>query len=160
MLNRLQKRKDQSGFTIIEVLIVLAIAGLIMVVVFLAVPALQRSQRNQSRKTDGNNIISLLDDYVSNNGGALPTACTGGAGATPCAFLSTFKPAYFSTLANITYVVPGGTIPSAPDSEHLVVIGGGVCATATSTPTTTSTGRGVAVWYGLEGSVTTQCISQ
>ena len=41
MLKTLQKRKSE-GFTIIEVLVVLAIAGLIMVVVFLAVPALQR----------------------------------------------------------------------------------------------------------------------
>ena len=53
MLRKLQKRKgNQEGFTIIEVLIVLAIAGLIMVVVFLAVPNLQKSQRNNSRKTD------------------------------------------------------------------------------------------------------------
>jgi prepilin-type N-terminal cleavage/methylation domain-containing protein len=37
MLNKIQKRKE-DGFTIIEVLIVLAIAGLIMLVVFLAVP--------------------------------------------------------------------------------------------------------------------------
>jgi prepilin-type N-terminal cleavage/methylation domain-containing protein len=34
--------KKEKGFTIIEVMIVLAIAGLIMLVVFLAVPALQR----------------------------------------------------------------------------------------------------------------------
>ncbi len=68
--------RGSRGFTIIEVLIVLAIAGLIMVVVFLAVPALQRNQRNQSRKTDGKNILALANEYVSNNGGALPTACT------------------------------------------------------------------------------------
>jgi prepilin-type N-terminal cleavage/methylation domain-containing protein len=34
--------KNKEGFTIIEVLIVLAIAGLIMLVVLLAVPGLQR----------------------------------------------------------------------------------------------------------------------
>ncbi|HPW47952.1 MAG TPA: prepilin-type N-terminal cleavage/methylation domain-containing protein, partial [Candidatus Saccharibacteria bacterium] len=36
-------KKDQKGFTIIEVLIVLAIAALILLIVFLAVPALQRN---------------------------------------------------------------------------------------------------------------------
>ena len=42
MLNKI--KKDNKGFTIIEVLIVLAIAGLIMLTVFLAVPSLQRQQ--------------------------------------------------------------------------------------------------------------------
>ena len=50
MLQNLKKRNQ--GFTIIEVMIVLAIAGLIMLIVFLAVPALQRNQRNTARKQD------------------------------------------------------------------------------------------------------------
>jgi prepilin-type N-terminal cleavage/methylation domain-containing protein len=36
----------RTGFTIIEVMIVLAIAGLILLIVFLAVPALEREARN------------------------------------------------------------------------------------------------------------------
>src|SRR6185437_11178928 len=93
MLNRFKARKDQDGFTIIEVLIVLAIAGLIMVVVFLAVPNLQRSQRNSSRKTDANNVLSAIGDFVSNNGGALPTAACHDTG---CAFMSSVKLGYYS----------------------------------------------------------------
>jgi prepilin-type N-terminal cleavage/methylation domain-containing protein len=38
MLKKL--KKSDSGFTIIEVMIVLAIAGLILLIVFLAVPAM------------------------------------------------------------------------------------------------------------------------
>src|SRR3954464_15325692 len=82
MLQKLQKRKSeggstisasrQQGFTIIEVLIVLAIAGLIMVVVFLAVPALQRSGRNNGLSTSANNILAAVGNYASNNGGTLP----------------------------------------------------------------------------------------
>jgi len=45
-------RKRTEGFTIIEVLIVLAIAGLILLIVFIAVPALQRNARNTQRKND------------------------------------------------------------------------------------------------------------
>ena len=74
MFKQLQQRKRQEGFTIIEVLIVLAIAGLIMVVVFLAVPALQRSQRNNQTKTEANNILSAYSNSVSNNGGSNLTA--------------------------------------------------------------------------------------
>ncbi|HSW79441.1 MAG TPA: type II secretion system protein [Candidatus Saccharimonadales bacterium] len=51
------------GFTIIEVLIVLAIAGLIMIIVFLAVPSLQRSSRNTQRKHDASLITATLADF-------------------------------------------------------------------------------------------------
>ncbi|MGB4759319.1 MAG: prepilin-type N-terminal cleavage/methylation domain-containing protein [Candidatus Saccharimonadales bacterium] len=68
------KQKRQEGFTIIEVLIVLAIAGLIMVVVFLAVPALQRNSRNNALKTDANNVLSGVGEYLANNAGTLPSA--------------------------------------------------------------------------------------
>ena len=42
--------KDKNGFTIIEVVLVLAIAGLIFLMVFIALPALQRSQRDTQKK--------------------------------------------------------------------------------------------------------------
>jgi len=63
------KLNNQKGFTIIEVLIVLAIAGLIMLVVFLAVPALQRNQRNTGRKGDVGRIGASVTEWVSNNNG-------------------------------------------------------------------------------------------
>ena len=74
MLQKLrQQTKNQDGFTIIEVLIVLAIAGLIMLIVFLAVPALQRNARNTARKSDASHLASAVNDFISNNGGQLPT---------------------------------------------------------------------------------------
>lgn len=82
MLNNIKQRK-QEGFTIIEVMIVLAIAGLIMVVVFLAVPALQRSSRNNALETDANNVLTAVGDYTSNNGGTLPTAMGSVAAGSP-----------------------------------------------------------------------------
>lgn len=71
-------RKLKSGFTIIEVMIVLAIAGLIMLIVFLAVPALQRSSRNTDRKEDVGRISSAINDWVANNNGSLPPATVAG----------------------------------------------------------------------------------
>ena len=53
-------------------MIVLAIAGLILAVVFVAVPALQRNQRNNSRTVDRNLIATAINGYVSNTGGKLP----------------------------------------------------------------------------------------
>lgn len=71
MLSKYKQKRDQ-GFTIIEVLIVLAIAGLIMLVVFLAIPALQRNSRNTQRTNDVANILGAVGEYVSNNNGQLP----------------------------------------------------------------------------------------
>lgn len=65
----IQKLKNEKGFTIIEVLIVLAIAGLIMVVVFLAVPALQRNSRNTQRTNDAARIGAAMSECSSNNNG-------------------------------------------------------------------------------------------
>jgi prepilin-type N-terminal cleavage/methylation domain-containing protein len=64
--------KKSEGFTIIEVLIVLAIAGLIMVVVFMAVPALNRSGRNNALDGSVHNILTGIGNYVNNNNGNMP----------------------------------------------------------------------------------------
>ncbi len=67
--------KDQKGFTIIEVLIVLAVAGLITMIVFQAVPALQRNARNNQRKQDVAAILEAVSHYELNNSGAMPPDC-------------------------------------------------------------------------------------
>ena len=72
MLSKL-KKSDNKGFTIIEVMIVLAIAGLILLIVFLAVPALQRNARNTNRKSDAGRISSAVANFITNNQGTLPT---------------------------------------------------------------------------------------
>lgn len=65
-------QRNQQGFTIIEVVLVLAIAGLIFLVVFLAVPQLQRSQRDSQRRSDLGRFMSSLETYSSNNNGDYP----------------------------------------------------------------------------------------
>lgn len=72
-------KKQTEGFTIIEVLIVLAIAGLIMVVVFLAVPALQRNSRNTQRTNDASRIVAGINECMTNNNGKLDVCGVGGA---------------------------------------------------------------------------------
>lgn len=62
----------KRGFTLIEIVIVLAIAALIMVVVFLAVQGAQRSQRDQFRKETSNRVLSAAQQYRGNNGGSSP----------------------------------------------------------------------------------------
>ena len=68
----IQTKKE--GFTIIEVVLVLAIAGLIFLMVFIALPALQRNQRDTARKSDVSTVSSAVSSYTGNNRGDYPTA--------------------------------------------------------------------------------------
>lgn len=67
-----KQKRNQQGFTIVEVMIVLAIAGLILAVVFIAVPALQRNQRNGARANDRAFIQTQYDQASANFGGRVP----------------------------------------------------------------------------------------
>jgi prepilin-type N-terminal cleavage/methylation domain-containing protein len=64
----------QKGFTIIEVVLVLAIAGLIFLAVFIALPALQRSQADGQRDSDLSRAQTAIQSYQQRNRQAIPTA--------------------------------------------------------------------------------------
>lgn len=64
----------KKGFTIIEVSLVLAIAGLIFLMVFIALPALRSSQRDSDRREDMISFLDTVKKYQSNNRGTLPGA--------------------------------------------------------------------------------------
>ena len=68
--------KKDKGFTIIEVALVLAIAGLIFLVVFLALPALQRGQRDTARRQDAGRIVSAMQSCLADNQGSLQNCNT------------------------------------------------------------------------------------
>jgi len=76
-----------TGFTIVEVLIVLAIAGVIMLVVFLTVPALERDSRNTQRRADVLHLAGLFREWSGNHLGQSPT--TYGASTSPQCAIST-----------------------------------------------------------------------
>ncbi len=65
-------KQNIKGFTIIEVVLVLAIAGLIFLMVFVALPALQSGQRDTARKQDVGNVGTGITNYMSANRNALP----------------------------------------------------------------------------------------
>lgn len=66
-------KQNIKGFTIIEVVLVLAIAGLIFLMVFVALPALQSGQRDTARKQDIGNVGTAINNYSSANRGKLPS---------------------------------------------------------------------------------------
>ena len=108
-------KKTEKGFTIIEVALVLAIGALIFLVVFLAVPALQRNQRNDARKRDISNVVEAVSDYSSNNPGTQLEA-----GKTQYEVGSNLGNAltkYIDTLSNSTDKVVTSNSGQVPDSN-------------------------------------------
>lgn len=84
LLNARLKRAgttDSTGYTIVEIMIVLAIAGIIMSVAFLAVPQLQRNSRDSQRQSVVEVIHSEMETYAANNTGKYPLSH---AGSTTC----------------------------------------------------------------------------
>lgn len=142
--------RKEKGFTIIEVVLVLAIAGLIFLMVFIALPALQRSQRDTQRKNDLSRLNTALSSYQSNNKGLLPTDWA--------AFVNGYV-----TTAGDTFVDPSGTsykvsatatLPTSfiPADPYIIVTTGATC---NGEAITTGQGaRKVAFQMKLEGSGT------
>ncbi len=133
-------KKTEKGFTIIEVALVLAIGALIFLVVFLAVPALQRNQRNDARKRDISNVVEAVSSRNSNN----PTTALSDKAT---AYDATKSPIgkdgdlgkYLDTLSsniNYVYTKPKGTVlgdpgkaggPTAATAEQIWVIKSSEC---------------------------------
>lgn len=156
MLNKLQK--SNKGFTIIEVMIVLAIAGLIILIVLLAIPALQRNSRNTAIKNDVTAVTSTIGEFASNNDGASPTAAG-----------STYTPATGTLVLNNatgtqatgrlqanTAVAFTGTPGTTPGS--IVILLGQRC-NASNGFAVTASNRSAAVLYNIEtaGGVAPRC---
>lgn len=156
--------KRDNGFTIIEVLIVLAIAGLIMLIVFLAVPALQRNARNTSRKSDAAGLASALSEYINNNDGQLPASCSGSA----CPFIQNWKPGFYAA-SNVTYkdntsagASLGDPYTTHGNSSDFIDIASYMTCSGTSATSTGASSRSVAIVYDVETGGTTpqeQCIT-
>lgn len=147
------KDKRQEGFTIIEVLIVLAIAGLILLIVFLAVPALQRNSRNTAIKNDVQNVLGGVSEYSGANNGLLPNRVASASGTV------TYDDTGITTETPTTIKVQGATVvttvtadPSSVPSGEMRVYLGRKCNGNTAS---TASSRSVAVFYSIETSSAT-----
>lgn len=150
-----QTNGSKSGFTIIEVVLVLAIAGLIFLMVFLALPALQRNQRDTQRKQDLSRFLSQISSYQSNNRGQIPNATT----------MSTFITSYMRAgsdtftdpsggdyvLTNVSRVPSMNATTGVAEFNYMVGTTASCAAGVPSASGSASTGRKIAVSIALEG---------
>lgn len=114
----------KQGFTIIEVVLVLAIAGLIFLMVFIALPALQRNQRDTQRKDDLGRVKVAINNYMSSNRGNIPTSADA---------LTSFKAKYLAQEGEYAdpqggdYVFRYDQSGKVPDIGQIVYANGRVC---------------------------------
>jgi len=155
MLSKTNKR--QSGFTIIEVLIVLAIAGLIMLIVFLAVPALQRNARNSQRNRDVSALLGAMSEYVNNNNGTLPATATLAAGTTTTIGASGTNtvPVSLSYYDGAKISIDNTTTTNNTTTDTVIIVEGATCNGNDATAGAT---RGYVALYKLENNAK-QCKS-
>jgi len=76
--------KKEEGFTLIEIVFVLAIAALIIVIVFLAVAGARNSAKDTASKDWAGRLAAACDKWASEQAGALAgdtTKCTTNAAA-------------------------------------------------------------------------------
>jgi len=160
-MNVTQKEK---GFTIIEVVLVLAIAGLIFLMVFIALPSLQRSQRDSQRKSDVSRILTQLTNYTTNNRGSIPASLITQTGGGNKSFVQNYLGGSAPNTAGSDYSDPtagsgyvflaAGTAPSA--AGQIGYTPSAICGTDGST--TTGTARQFALTIYLESQSTPYCV--
>ncbi len=161
------RKRGESGFTIIEVMIVLAIAGLILLIVFLAVPALQRNSRNTQRKNDVAAVLAAVSEYSDNNNGQSPATCSFASpsitvGAAP-ATIAQAKVGYYNAGCSATANPGVGAVGftagahAAVATDALVITTGANC---NGTAAVVGSARGVVALYQIEtgsGTVASVC---
>ncbi len=136
----------KKGFTLIEIVIVLAIAALILVIVFLAVGGAQRSQRDNASQDAAGKVVAAFSNYLGDNNGVatIGTAIDTAAGAPPK------YPSYLKDITSGTGVIPTLSSTAPTNTTTFVYSVGGSCSsTGVYTPgsgTGTSTKVAVAYW--------------
>lgn len=156
-------------------MIVLAIAGLIMVIVFIAVPQLQRAQRDNARQSIANRIKAEIETYAGNNQGLYPFSTCIGPGTTGqwCDFITR----YISGKVNVKDPSTGNDVitassgrpqayvsttnPLPPTTQGQIVIAYGAKCNGeqlTNSGTASPNSRTYALMIGLDRSNTVYCI--
>jgi prepilin-type N-terminal cleavage/methylation domain-containing protein len=151
--------RKQQGFTIIEVVLVLAIAGLIFLMVFIALPTLQRNQRDTQRRDDVARMKAQISQYQANNKGVIPTNTAAVGCTTVAGNIGAFIDNYMTT-GGATFNDPDGTayktrcqlVATVPaNTGEWRYVTGNVCGATEGTLTAAST-RDYVIQMKLEGS--------
>lgn len=148
--------RNKNGFTIIEVMIVVAIAGVIMLAVFLAIGQLQRNSRDSARRRYAASIPQYYLDYYRYNMSYPSTD------AQRQTFLDKYLPSQVDPLSGDPYDIDFGDGKTAstsgvPPVGSIYIMQYHWCNDADSSDGTSNPVTGdrksldqIVVWYGTE----------
>lgn len=118
-------KRNQKGFTLIEVVLVLAIGGLIFLLAFIAFQQVSTNRRDTQRRNDLNRTVAEVQNWVGDHNGSIPSTTD---------FTGTFKTTYMKNPVD-----PKGTAysfltatPSTPATNDLVYTVGAANKTSCS----------------------------
>jgi type IV pilus assembly protein PilA len=87
MLKKLNRKKNQKGFTLVELLIVIAIIGILAAIAIPQFSSYRQKAYMAVAKSDAKNAYTALQAYISENpGGTPPTQTQTGAGNVPAPY--------------------------------------------------------------------------
>ena len=137
--------RKKSGFTLIEIVIVLAIAALIMVIVFVAVSGAQRSRRDTERRAVASRVLASLVNCASDNNGGI-------GGTNRCASYIT------GAVGSGNIGTLGGTVPATGTRTTYIASTGGCPATQGAVTTAITSGSATGVYYWSEANNNPVCL--
>jgi prepilin-type N-terminal cleavage/methylation domain-containing protein len=140
----------QKGFTIVETMIVLAIVGAIMLVVFLAVPALQRNSRNTGLRSDVANVLGAVNEFITNNNGNMPTTAATASGVVTISGAAGTSSAQ-TNVRGSTDISNGNAAPALTTTDTIVLVFGNKCNGNTLGA---ASARATAALFNVEGAST------
>ncbi len=123
---------ERKGFTLIEIVIVLAIAALILVIVFLAIQGAQRSRRDTEQRNAAARLLAQMENFAGNNNGTYPTA------AMPAAYLN--------GIVSTNGAAPAYSSATATTANRMNYSSGVICGTGGATATGNARTVAISFW--------------
>jgi|GEM_PF-383468 len=126
----LTRQKNQSGFTLVELLVVIGILAIIMAVTIIAINPVQQFQnaRNAQRSSDVTSLLDGIYEYEAGNSGTIPANLSSYVSTTVAKNLGAYPN---QTATATTFVNPNVTYPGLT-SNPIITVGLPVTVTGCS----------------------------
>ncbi|HWT55726.1 MAG TPA: type II secretion system protein [Candidatus Microsaccharimonas sp.] len=129
-------RSQQTGFTLVELLVVIGIIGILMAVTLVAINPIQQFQnsRNAQRQSDVTAILDAIYQYEAQNTGTVPGPTSGTTLLTMTAGTPTALSSTGINLCTGNSLVPNyiADLPNDPQQANPRTPAGSLCTAATS----------------------------
>ena len=144
-------KSTKSGFTLIEIVIVLAIAAVIIGLVFLIVPNAQKSARDTKIQSNSNALSGSMETYIAGNGGTVAVDLTKLSLPAGCGTVTTNG----ATCNTLTVTRTDGDTAAVTAANKINIASGASCGTGGAA--TVATGRYAVQWYS-ESAAASKCV--